>query len=366
MQINYTGDIFCQQKYGGVSRYFVELALSLIKIDGSIQPRFCSPLYVNRYLYEHRHQLRHRGLYLPFVLRGASLISRLLTSFSDLEKSQQSDSVIHETYYGHHSLQRAKGRKTATFYDMIHERFSNDRSITHAKKKTFDLCQKVIAISEATKCDMVDFMKVQPERITVVHLSANISSPTETPRIDRLVKYSSSPYMLWVGPRGWYKNFDGFARAFGNSQAPTLGFRIICAGGNPPSVEEKEHWKELGLNPNIVTHISPTDGELAWLYRNAECLIYTSLFEGFGIPPLEAMSYGCPVVASNAGSIPEVVGDSSVLVEPSETDSITAGINCLLSSKAYRSELISKGLRRAAMFSGRQCAEKTLAFYKAL
>ncbi len=365
MNVNFTGEIFTTQKYGGISRYFVELALA-ISASKDVRVRFRAPIYVNEYLRQNRRALKHKGLYLPRTFRGIYALSRLIAgSMPDLTSCKPSD-VYHETYFGYDLLRRAKGRKTATFYDMIYERFSPNEDHTRVKKLTLEACDHCIAISHATKRDMVEYLKASPEKISVVHLAANLCKPIETARVRSALGSSNQPIILWVGPRSWYKNFDGFLRGYAASDISSAKPRIVCAGGPIPKAREKESWNALGVDPNQIVHLLPTDAELAYLYQESCFLAYLSLYEGFGMPPLEAMGYGCPVLASDAGSIPEVVGDAAILVDPSSTDSISDGIGRILDSTTRQKELAELGFTRASHFSWQKCADETWNIYNSL
>ena len=113
-----------------------------------------------------------------------------------------------------------------------------------------------------------------------------------------------------------------------------------------------------------VKAVNGDDAKLANYYRNASLFVYPSLYEGFGIPPLEAMGYGCPVVCSNTSSIPEVVGDAAILFDPYSLDSISNAIETVLTNNHLRSSLISRGFEQIQKFSWKKCADETLDVYK--
>ncbi len=365
MLVNFSGEVFAIQPYGGISRYFVEMALALSKLS-DVKVRFRAPIYSNRYLYDHRKAFNHRGLFNPFPHRVAFNLSESIAGYFDRVSKPQKNQILHESYFGFELLERTVGKKTATFYDMIYERFKPNRELTNYKQRTVDACQHCIAISESTKSDMVELMNVAPEKITVIHLAATYYEPLQSSRLKRLFSRDTRPYILWVGPRSWYKNFDRFAAAYASSSATRDSIRIVLAGGPKIKPKERETWKELGVNPDVISHIAPTDRELAWLYENAFFLAYTTLYEGFGIPPLEAMMHGCPVVAGNVGSVPEVVGDAAFSIDPMQVDSIANGIDKIIDSKSLRVDLANRGRQRASKFSWEKCASETLAVYNCL
>src|SRR5439155_12251123 len=128
------------------------------------------------------------------------------------------------------------------------------------------------------------------------------------------------PYLLFVGNRGTYKNFDLLARTYARSDRLQREFDIVCFGGQRES-SHPARLEQLGI-ASRVQYFSGGDQVLANLYRHAFALVYPSKYEGFGIPPLEAMHYGCPVIASNAGSLPEVVADAGLMFDPNSEDDL--------------------------------------------
>ncbi|MDY7029306.1 MAG: glycosyltransferase family 1 protein, partial [Spirochaetota bacterium] len=141
-------------------------------------------------------------------------------------------------------------------------------------------------------------------------------------------------------------------------------FSIICFGGGRPSSKETDLMAHLGLSANCVTYMNGRDPVLAGLYASAKAFVYPSLYEGFGIPPLEAMSFGCPVVCADTGSLPEVVGEAARLFDPTRVSSLQDALESVLSSPAHIARLKSKGRERAKMFSWEKCAAETLNVYK--
>ena len=128
-----------------------------------------------------------------------------------------------------------------------------------------------------------------------------------------------------MGNRGGYKNFSTLLQAYGNS--PILReFELIAFGGHPLLPDEKNQITQLGITDK-VRFTSGSDQELAARYRAATAFIFPSTYEGFGLPPLEAMSHGCPVVCSNGGSIPEVVGDAGVYFDPNSAEELRMAWN---------------------------------------
>ncbi len=174
------------------------------------------------------------------------------------------------------------------------------------------------------------------------------------------------PYILYVGARRGYKNFASLVTAFSKSRARKAGIRIVCVGGESRSAEEAAQLAELRIAPAEISQMSVSDRKLAELYRNALCLVCPSLYEGFGLPSLEAMACGCPVICSEVGSLPEVVGDAATLFDPIRNDDLTGLIDEVVFSPGRQDAMRSSGLDRARNFSWERCALQTIQGYDRL
>ncbi len=357
--VQFTGNIFANQRYGGVSRYVVELARRIDQ-GGQWRPSISAPLFINEYLKNAAFSSPHRGIYLHRRPPALRTINRLIEQFGRLIHASTAE-VTHEVLYDWRNLNRAGGLKVATFYDMIHERWMPNPTLLRQKQLTLEASDHVIAISNATKSDLVELLEVDAAKIDVVHLASDIQRHPE-----RVPLVPSAEYLLWVGPRRGYKNFETFSRGLVATRGWKSGLHLVCAGGPPPTAEELSSWGRIGLDPTRVLHCQPDETELASLYTHAMMLIYASLLEGFGIPPLEAMNCRCPVAASAAGSIPEVVGDAGLSFDPQSAEEISWAIDELCESPTLRADLIQKGIERSRHFSWERCASETLAIYERL
>ena len=150
--------------------------------------------------------------------------------------------------------------------------------------------------------------------------------------------------------------------AFGRSVATQEGIRLVAFGGGPPTARERRVIADAGLT-NLIRFVTGNDAVLAAHYSRAVGLVYPSLAEGFGLPPLEAMSHGCAVAAAAATSIPEVVGDAALLFDGADADAIRDAINTLLTDADQRDRFGMAGKKRAALFSWEATAESTLTAY---
>ncbi len=174
------------------------------------------------------------------------------------------------------------------------------------------------------------------------------------------------PYLLYVGRRNGYKNFAATLKAVASRPALQDSFDIVAFGGGPFDPHEKSMIGSLGFDPNSVRQIEGDDQVLGAFYSDATALVYPSLYEGFGLPTLEAMAHNCPVVTSNTSSMPEVVGPAGEYFDPTDIDAQAEAINRAVFDSERREKLISKGKRRLDQFSWLQCATKTCEVYRAL
>jgi glycosyltransferase involved in cell wall biosynthesis len=362
MRIAFDQQIFSWQEYGGISRYFCSLATHLSKVH-DVEAKIFAPLHVNGYL-----PLLAQDIKTGIKVKKVPKTARLRIRASHLMAMPLiwlfRPDILHETYYSS-SANTLKGAcRVLTAFDMIHERFAdllphNDPT-THLKKMAFSRADYIFCISENTRRDLMELYAVPADKTSVTYLGFDML-PAEG---EESFKHSS--YILYVGQRLEYKNFTGLVNAFASSKWLRNNFRILCFGGGSFTSAENELFKALGIAKSQILQISGDDTVLSSCYRNAAAFVYPSLYEGFGIPPLEAMSVGCPVVCSNTSSIPEVVGDAAEYFDPFNVESIRSAIEKILQSSELRSELMAKGFKRCRLFTWEKCAAETLAVYRKL
>jgi glycosyltransferase involved in cell wall biosynthesis len=224
----------------------------------------------------------------------------------------------------------------------------------------------VIAVSESTKADIVELLEVGPERITVTPLAADERfrplSEDEKAAF-RTTQKLTKPFILYLGNIEPRKNLPTLLRAF-DRLAPQVEHDLVIVGG--------EGWmmKEFYATLAGMTHrdrvriygFAPVEDLPAW-YNVAELFVFPSLYEGFGLPPLEAMACGTPVVTSNVSSLPEVVGDAALTVAPLDTDGLAEAMGRILGDEQLATALWSAGLERAATFTWNRTAARTITAY---
>ena len=366
MRIAFDEQIFCLQQYGGISRYICSLAQGLSDFE-NVEARIFAPLHRNEYLRWQNKQNFFSGFtpYLgPKLTRVSNEVSRLLGQIS---VSSFKPKIYHQTYYTGRDFCPHGASRILTVYDLIHMRypdsFVNPDRTTRPQRMAAERADHIICISESTRHDLVKYFGVSEKKTSVVYLGVDPIFRA-APAIE--FKRFSKPFVLYVGARTGYKNFKNFLLAFSQSKQLTQDFDLVCFGGGPLSNEEKQYASELGLLSTSIHQISGTDEVLNSIYRKAEAFVYPSLFEGFGIPPLEAMAAGCPVVCSDTSSLPEVVGTAAELFSPISPESMMNAMENVLFSSSRRTELVALGQSHHKNFSWEKCAEETLKQYRCL
>lgn len=359
MKIAYDHQIFGWQKYGGISRYFYELAQNISSID-DVNVKVISPLFINEYLA--KGNVKVDGVHVP-QLRKTSRIYRIMNQLiTPWSLSHFRPDVIHETYYAVNSIAKKNAKIVITVHDMIHELFPNSFSsrdtTSYEKFAAVNRADHVICISENTRNDLIRLFNIAPDKTSVVHHGFELlAQPSNNIPI-------KNPYILYVGSRGGYKNFSMLLRAYSQSPHIHNNFELVTFGGGHFTLQEQTLIHQLGSGKLRIRYLTGNDQLLADLYASATAFVYPSLYEGFGIPPLEAMSCNCPVICSNTSSIPEVAGSAAEYFDPSQLDSLLNALTNVLFDTSYRESLIAKGQQHTSYFSWKKCAQKTLSIYQ--
>ncbi len=362
MNILFDHQIFCLQKYGGISRYFYELA-NHIADRSEEEVKIFAPVHINEYLPKSG-IVRPNGIKIQ-ELSGFGRIAAwgfdTALAYAAL-KPRHDVNIFHETYYSGVDCCPRTAKRILTIFDMTHEKFpemSPGRSSTkQTKARAVERADHVLCISENTRRDLIGLLDVPEEKTSVVYLGYSLPMKEIKQPFIR-----AKPYILFVGQRGGYKNFMSLFRVYAESSALRKRFSLVCFGGGKFSSHEREMIKTHKLSLSSVIHFSGGDDVLAGLYKEAAAFIYPSLYEGFGIPPLEAMSFGCPVICSNSSSLPEVVGDAAELFDPVDENEMLAAIERVVFSPDISRLLVDRGFVRIKKFSWEKCAQETLDVY---
>jgi glycosyltransferase involved in cell wall biosynthesis len=361
MRILYDGEIYKFQKVGGINRYFDNI---ISRLPEDFQP------VLTTVRVRGDHQLSHPNLRLLSCKKSRFervRIERLLDSYYfRLIEAVNSFDVFHPTYYSLLTRRNLKKRTypiVLTVYDMIHEIYGDlidyGGQIAEQKRQAILAADVILCISESTKNDLLERYRLPEKRVQVTHLATEFNLNF----IDGDAPIPLRPFYLFVGVRHGYKNFDGllFALSRTISKYPEI---ILCVVGAPFNRIEQTKISEMRLEKNIEHFGLVSDAHLAKLYRSCVAFVYPSFYEGFGLPPLEAMACRAPVIASNASSIPEVVGGAGLLFNPNSIQDLTDRLLFLIENPSEREILIAKGLEQAEKFSWDKTAAQTVEAYK--
>lgn len=364
MRIIFDHQIFSNQRYGGISRYFIELARHMPKV-GVAEINIVAPLFKNEYLGHSKGQYQTLGIKVPSIPLTGQLINHVNELLSPTVLSFLNPEIIHETYYAKTAPGSSRAKRVITIHDMIHEilpeHFSvNDRTY-QLKRLAVERADHIICISENTRNDLISVLGVDRKKTSVVYHGISLVSENIKSNLN-----FNKPFLLYVGPRNGYKNFSNLVMAYSSIPNLTNEFNLVCFGGGDFNLDEINLFKKLKISVGNVQQVSGNDMLLAQFYLNATVFVYPSLYEGFGFPPLEAMKYGCVVACSNAGSIPEVVGDAAILFDPRSLDSIADALEKAIFDSAARENKINRSIERIKLFSWERCAQETFGIYEKL
>lgn len=350
MKILFDNQVFSWQKFGGISRYFVELMKNFNNVDCILPFTFSNNVY-----------LRNK-LQLP-DFRGVYRIYGTIDKYSSMLSLKGDYDVFHPTYYDPYFLRYLHKPYVITVHDMIHEKFSNqikDYTTIEYKRKVITNADKIIAISENTKKDIIDIYGINEDKISLVYHGLTSVSSTNIKPIENI----PNNFILFVGQRDGYKNFERFLKAFQVVHEKCPDINLVCTGAK---FKESEMHMINVLNLNsVVNQIYVSDNQLLYLYKKAICFVYPSLYEGFGMPILEAFSAGCPVALSNTSCFPEIARNGGLYFNPYEIDSIADAILKISEDSHLRNDLIVKGEEELKRFSWSKAADETLAVYQTL
>jgi glycosyltransferase involved in cell wall biosynthesis len=268
-----------------------------------------------------------------------------------------------------------RGRRVTTVHDLTllktrnshHKRlvYEAKRSVGRAVFKTVGRTSAaIIAPSNYTRDEFVTFSGVDPAKVHVTYEGADRVTADLRPREE----LRDRPFLLYVGTQSDYKNVRRLVLAHQQllETFPDLVLVLVgrLEGRGGASLRPNQAWvQEMGFRAVLFTGFVPDD-ELAWLYTQARAYVFPSLMEGFGLPGLEAMTYGTPLVSSNATCLPEVYGDGATYFEPTDVGSMTDAITRVLQDHGFADQLRQRGLARAATYSWRRMAEQTLDVYR--
>lgn len=384
MRVLFDFQVFDWQKIGGISRYFYQLMSEFEKdltIDWDLSMAYSSNLYLKSLEKFKSIEDKSSTEFIPGVeFIGKGFLHRTKNKVitpADVKESEKNKlesirkikegnfDVFHPTYYDDYFLDHLGAKPfVLTVHDCIHQVFPEFIVGTDKLDKSqllLDKAARIIAISESTKRDLVNLFTIDENKIDVVYLANSLT--TSNDKIENTFGFElPEKYFLFVGGRDDYKNFLFFIQVFSALAKLDDTINVVCTG--PKFTGTELHLiKKLGLEGRIYRSFVD-DGQLSYLYKNAVAFIYPTMYEGFGLPVLEAFYNGCPAVISRTSSLTEISGDAAILFEPKVPVSMLSALKTVLYNEGFRKEKIAAGLEQERKFSWEKTALQTKECYQ--
>ena len=380
MNVLYDYQAFNLQRFGGISNYFVQIIRNLpedIQFDIAVKEsdnvhlkgsELIEILPVTRILDRFISDKKFKGK--SWLYEIVSRIFPYLTalgvnrnySIDNIKKSKFD--VFHSTFFSDYFLPYLNGKPfVLTIHDMIPELFFDQfgkRNIQlKNKKKLADYASHIVTVSQRTKDDVMDLLHVPESKISVIyHAAPSLDDWGDAkPIVD-------GKYILYVGNRDGYKNFMPMISELAPLLKKEKEIRVVCTG-NPFSNQEKQEFKKINIQDQLI-HVWSSDYDMMNLYAHAQCFIFPSLYEGFGIPILEAWQAGCPALLNRKSCFPEIAKDAAIFFNlDSNQSDLTEVMDVFLKmSEEEKNRLIDKQKERLAFFSWKKSAEQLAEIYR--
>jgi glycosyltransferase involved in cell wall biosynthesis len=358
MRILYDHQVFSLQDAGGASRYHFELIRGLQQMSG---------VAIEALLGLNNSVLPFAGLRQTStrVVSSATRLAPGVIRYVANELRSAALAPLHGQFDIYHpTLYRAlpwvrRRRVVVTHHDCIHERFPqlfpDADSIIRTKRKLFEQADAILCVSESSRNDLLHFYEgLEKKSYVVYHGFTPLPEGGERMEMDR-------PYLLYVGSRSGYKNFGVLLEAFSRSGL-ARDYRLLAVGGGTLTVEEEQKIAELGLRDVVTVVPKAEERLLSRAYRQAALFVYPSLYEGFGFPPLEAMSVGCPVLVHKTSSLPEICGEAAFYFE--KTDELAESLVATLANPAELDRKRSLGRQQILRYDWKRTAQQTFDVYQ--
>jgi glycosyltransferase involved in cell wall biosynthesis len=361
---------FIDGKHGGIGVYAHNLIKKLNEIDFNNQYYLIHYLSIEMPIYNANEEIPIKKYSLP---KGSGALWRYICTPLKLKSMDKLD-IVHDPFEIGPMSFNMPFKKVITVHDLTPILFPHTFSIASVLlhkillKRTLYGADKIITDSKSTKNDLINYFEISDEKIKVIPLGVDEKFKPMDP--EKVVEFKINhnldfPFLLYVGTLEPRKNIPTLIKAFSKLKSRNLNYKLVIAG--------KKGWKyntifntidDLNLQNDVVFTGYISDDDLPLLYNAADVFVYPSIYEGFGLPPLEAMACGTPVITSNTSSLPEVVGDAGILLDPMDIDGFANLIYAILFDEELRLTIVKKGLERSKMFNWGKCARETLSVYE--
>lgn len=357
MKVLFDHQLFSYQRFGGASKYFAELLANMPRECWETTTIFSNNQYVKDLgLFESKHLFPNKHFY-----GQGRIMNELNKPHSAKILRQQNFDVFHQTHFETYCLKPLKDKPmVTTFHDINFSTINYNPKIVALQEKSLARANRIICVSENTKKDMIGLFNIPEEKVCVVHHGIE-HTDLSILKTERVFDFK---YIFYVGVRCANKNWDNFIKAFAEFAKKEDGINLVCTGKDFKPAE-KENLQALGIE-NRVIHCSATEEQMKRLYRDAEFYIFPSLYEGFGMPLLEAMDCHTPITCANTSCFPEIAQDAALYFDPNSIDDMISSMKKLLLDSELRRKLVLKGDIRVKDFSWKKCADMHMEVYKSL
>lgn len=365
MDVIMDGFIYHAQKVGGISRIFNEVLPILCSMDSDLSLKIL--IYtVNPDLDGRIEQIIIPNLekyFRPWSIWKKSHPWLNGWLFNQKVKSEK-DRIFHSTYY--RSLEGWQGRQVVSVYDLIHEKypdiFADAKKVLYLKSQAFNRADHILCISQTTKEDLVRYYDIPAEKVSVAPLAySELFRSVKSAEIQFRVDI---PFILYIGGRSRYKGFSDLVTAYSRWKSRhEVGLIVV---GDEWTQEETDLFSRLGIRDRILLYGHVTDQQLRDLYNQARAFVYPSHYEGFGIPLLEAMACGCPLVASDIPSTREVAGNIPFYFEVAKLENLEDVLTMCVERDLRDSDQVRVGVDWAGQYSWRKTAQAFMDAYRSL
>ncbi len=366
MKVFFDHQIFTEQTHGGISRYFFEL---MDKFESHDEKLISSTIFSNNeYL-----RFSNKRSSIPFFpnthFKGKIRLMNGVNRWNSERILRNGNyDVFHPTFYDPYFLKSIRKKPfVITVYDLINEKFKDrfdylklEDNITNNKHLLMTKASKIIAISESTKKDIVDFYQIDKNKIEVLYLGNSLLKKS-----DNEAAIFNFEYVLFVGKRSMYKNFLFTIKSV-HHLLKKYKLKFVCFGGGRFSMQEIELIQKLELQEYVIHYNKNDDNSLHNLYSNALFFIFPSLYEGFGLPLLEAFACDCPVLSSYGGSLKEIGGDAPIYFNPEDSQSLYDTFSKMIGSSDLINRCKKNGKERLKFFSWDKTYDDTIKVYNSL
>jgi glycosyltransferase involved in cell wall biosynthesis len=357
MKVLYDHQCFVNDRHSGISKYFYK-SIQHLSCDNNFDIEL-SLKYSNNIYLPHLNNFQYKTFFPKINIKGQRKLLRIIDrNYSKHRLEKRDYDIFHPTYYDTYFFKYIGNKKyIITIYDMISEIFSDDNSKQNAlfksKKILAQNALKIITISKQTKLDVMNILGINENKIKVIHLGVEILDNS-----NKNIKINlPDNFVFYLGKRRLYKNFNFLISSIKDILIDTPDFYLVCAGGGKFDKHEVKIIEKLGLSNKIINLNTLSEEELYQVYQKAMFFVFPSLYEGFGIPILEAFINKCPLLISNIDVFSEIAGKAAHYFNPQDENSIRVEFEKLMNNTHLRKHLINKGSERVKEFSWQKSTE---------